>query len=149
MQFQEERLDDVLEELEPLLQEHYKEVAMYQDKIELNPDYDLYRLMERQGTLHILTARDPDLQGYCVTFINKHPHYKDHKYAVNDIIYVSPEHRHTDVAYEMLKELERLMLLEGVSVMTFHMKHYKSFQTLMSARHFDPAEYLYTKYIGE
>lgn len=147
--YQEEKLADILEELKPLLQEHYKEIALYQDDIKLDPDYDLYLLMEEQGTLHVYTVRSDQLVGYCITFVREHPHYKSDLYAVNDIVYVHPDHRHTEVAPVMLQNLETIMQERGVSVMTFHMKTYKTFEALMDFSGFDKVEYLYSKLLKE
>ena len=150
VRFEEEKFEDIIDEMKPLLQEHYKEIAMYKDKISLNPNYELYQAMADAGTLHILAARHGTvLVGYCVTFVNKHPHYNDHLYAVNDVVYLDPAYRHSAVAPEMIAELERMMLEKGVSVMTFHMKTYQPFETLMDFMGFEKAEYLYSKYIKD
>lgn len=151
--YQEEKFDDVIEEMKPLLEDHYVEVAMYQDKIELNPNWGIYQAMNDVGNVHIFTARDDErdgkLIGYCVTFMQNNPHYMDHEYAVNDVIYVDPEYRHTEVAPMMLSELEKIMKSQGVSVMTFHMKTHLPFETLMQSLGYDDAEKLYTKYIKD
>ena len=150
VRFEEEKFEYIIDEMKPLLEKHYDEIAMYKDQISLNPNYDLYKIMDDTGSLHILAARDGTvLVGYCVTFINYHPHYKDHVYAVNDVIYIDPGYRHTSVAPEMVSELERLMMEKGVSVMTFHMKTYKPFESLMEMMGFDKAEYMYSKYIKD
>ena len=145
-----EKVDDILEEIEPLLEEHYQEVAMYQEHIAFNPNYDVYRVMEEMGSCLVYTARDGGaLVGYVVTFLQNNPHYQDHIWAVNDIVYVCPEYRHTEVAPEMLQTLEAELKERGVSVMTFHMKTFKPFETLMGALGFDKAEYMYSKYIKD
>ena len=93
VRFEEERYEDIIEEMKPLLADHHEEVDMYKDHIKLNPDYDLYQSMADAGALHILAARDGTvLVGYCVTFIQQNPHYKDHIYAVNDVVYLSLIH---------------------------------------------------------
>lgn len=153
IKYQVESFDQVEQEIKPLLEEHYQEVAMYKDRIELNPNYELYRHMDQTGDIIIFTARDQDandaLVGYCVTFIQRHPHYSDHLYGVNDIIFVADPYRHTEVAPEMIHQLERKLQEEGVSVMTFHMKTYKPFRTLMESLGFEEFETLYSKYIQE
>lgn len=151
--YQTERYTDVIEELKPMLEDHYEEVALYKDKIKLNPNYDLYEQMDQMGAIHIYTARDTEannaLIGYVVTFVQLHPHYSDTVYAVNDVVYVADAYRHTEVAPEMIIRLEHEMLDRGASVMTFHMKTYKPFKTLMDSLGFDEVEYMYSKYIKE
>ena len=148
--YQEESYSEIIEELKPLLELHYKEIAMYQDNIDLNPNYGIYEIMYETGQVHFYTARDnKELVGYAITFMQQHPHYMDHVFAVNDIVYVKEEHRHTDVAPTMLTKLEQIMKDDGVSVMTFHMKSFKPFETLMDYLEFDKAEFLFTKYIKD
>ena len=150
VKYQVENYKDIIEEMKPLLEEHYKEIAMYQDHIDLNPNYYLYELMSATGQVHFFSARDDGkLIGYCVTFVHPNPHYKDHIYAVNDIVYVDPEYRHSLVAPTMLTNLEAIMKDAGVSVMSFHMKTYKPFESLMSGLGYDKAEILFMKYIKE
>jgi GNAT superfamily N-acetyltransferase len=148
--YQRERYNEVIEDIKPLLEEHYKEIALYQDHIELNPNYAMYEAMDQIESLHIYTARDDGkLIGYVVSFLQNHPHYMDHNYVINDILYVAPEHRHSEVAVELLEGLEKIMVEEGASVMTFHMKAYKTFETLMDFLGYDKAEFLYSKFIGK
>lgn len=148
--YQEEEYAEVIDELKPLLVDHYHEVAMYQDEIELNPNYVEYGALAGLGMLHILTARDEGkVVGYVVSILNHNLHYMDHLFCVNDVLYVDPEYRHTEVAPNMLSELEAIMREKGVSVMTYHMKVFKSFETLMDLLGFDHAEHLYMKYIKE
>lgn len=149
--YQTEDFMDVIEEMKPLIEKHYEEVCWYKDKIALNPAYDIYEVMNRVGNCHVFTTRteDGELVGYCISFIQRNPHYQDHIYAVNDVIYVAEEHRHTGCAAEMLKQLESIFKDMGVSVMTFHMKTFKTFETLMDSLGFEKQEFLFGKYIKE
>lgn len=144
-----ETLDEVLAELKPLLECHYEEVAMYQDHIKLNPDYDRYYAAEELGQLSIYTMRDDDdLVGYSVFFKAMHPHYKDHLYAVNDIVYICEGLRHSPSTIEFFATCEEWLKQEGASVITYHMKVMKQFTALMNVLKFDHAEHLYSKYVG-
>lgn len=147
---QEEKLEDILDELKPLLESHWEEVAWYKEQIELNPDYDRYLCLERAGCLHIVTARDDgELIGYDVSFIMPNMHYSDHTYACNDIIFLLPSYRHGQLAYDMVKHKESLLREKGVSVATYHMKLAHPFTRLMEATGFETQEYVYSKYIGD
>lgn len=148
--FQEEKFEDVYEEMEPLLLDHYKEVEVYQEHIDFNPDIEFYQMAQDTGRLHILTARDRgDLIGYTVTIVSRNPHCKDHVYAVNDVVYVDPAYRGGAVAPDMVSKLEEIMEEKGVSVMTFHMKTFKPFESLMYMMGFEDVERVYYKYIGK
>jgi hypothetical protein len=151
MIFEEENVYDVREEIAPMLDKHYEEVAMYKDKIKLAVDWDKYETMEDQDSLRVYTLRNDEekLVGYNVFFVHIHPHYMNDKYAVNDIVYIDPTYRHTENTIEFFNWCERMLEHEGVSVMTYHMKEYIPFHTLMKALDFDHAEFIYTKYIGK
>lgn len=143
-----ERLAHVRADIEPLLEDHYKEVAMYQDKIKLNVDWKAYELLEKNDKLRIMTWRENmELIGYNVFFLNQNAHYQDHLYAVNDIIYVRPDHRGPEVKV-FIDACEQAMVDEGVSVITYHMKEQKPFHALMEWAEYDHAEHVYMKYIG-
>lgn len=148
--YQIEDLNDMLEELKPLLEEHYLEIAMYKDQIKLNPDYDTYAKLQEQGVLKIFTARDSDkLVGYSIYFLKTNLHYSDHLYAINDIVYVDKEYRGRVLAFDMLAFAEDQLADQGVSVITMHMKTFAAFETLMECLSYDRAEIIYTKYLGD
>ena len=150
MIYQEETFQAVIEDIKPLLEEHNKEVALYQDEIELDPAYHMYEAMYQAGSLDIFTAREEDtLVGYVLTFIHPSLHYQNDVFAVNDMLYVHPDYRHTEVAPTLLTELEKRMKEKGVSMMSFHMKTYKTFEALMDFLGYDKAEFLFTKLIKD
>ncbi|QDP53387.1 MAG: hypothetical protein Unbinned6805contig1000_49 [Prokaryotic dsDNA virus sp.] len=147
--FQIEKLKDIIEEIKPLLEDHWEEVAWYKDKIKLNPDYDKYLKIEELDMVVVVTVRYNDkLIGYNINFINTNLHYSDHVFAVNDIVFLHPNHRHSGVALEMLSFTEEELKNRGVSVVTFHMKLAHPFKTLMEQAEFSPQEYIYSKFIG-
>jgi len=145
-----ENYNHVIEELKPMLSEHYKEVAMYQDKIDLDPDYNVYKELQKQGVLHLFTWRDEGkIKGYNIFFVREHPHYKKNKFAHNDIVYVDPEYRHTKETIEFFEFCEQYLFEAGADVVTYHMKVNKTFNALMEHLIMDHAEHIYTKYIGK
>jgi len=148
--FQEEPLVDCLEEMKPLLSEHWDEIALHKDKIKLNPDYDKYLLLDSLGMLHVVTARDGDLLvGYFISFLQPHMHYKDHTFAMNDILYIHPEYRKGSAGYKLFKYAEKSLKEIGVHVLMIHAKVKNDFKPLMDKLGFNRVEYNYSKYIGE
>ncbi len=146
----EEKLETCLEEMKPLLDKHWEEVSWYKDEVNFNPDYDKYYQIEKLGMLHVVTVRDDgELVGYNINFINAHLHYSDHKYAVNDIIFLSPEYRSGWNAKGMLDFTEECLKELGVSVVTVHMKTDHPFKSLMERTNFKQQEYIYSKFIGD
>lgn len=145
-----EPLAECLEEMKPILRQHYEEVAMYKDKIELNPDYTKYLAMSDLGILHVVTARlKGELIGYFISVLSPHIHYSDHTYAVNDILFIKEEYRYSGVGVTMFKYAEKQLKELGVSVITIHMKTALPFDALCQGLGYDYAERQYTKYIGE
>lgn len=148
--YQKELFEDIKLEIQPLLVQHWEEVAMYKDNVPLAPDWSRYQDMEDKGVLHIVTVRDNGtLVGYYVTMIVQGLHYRFTKYGVNDIVLIKPEYRNAGVGLGLFRKVEELLREEGVEVMTVHMKTFIPFDTLCEGLGFDYAERLYTKYLGE
>lgn len=148
--YQKETYDEAIEDMKPLLELHYKEVCLYPDKLELNPSYGAYEEMDTNGSLRIITARDHDeLIGYSVFFLYNHPHYQDHIYGQNDVLYVKEDHRHTDVAPLLVQKSEEHLIADGCSVILYHMKPYKTFESLMDYMAYGKAEYIFSKYVKD
>ena len=145
-----ETLDECLTEMKPLLEKHWEEIALHKDKIELSPDYDKYYQIEDNGCLHIVTARKGGLLiGYFISFVNHHPHYQEHSFAVNDILFVDPAYRKSSVGGLMFKYAEDRLQEMGVSVVMIAMKTHSPFDELCLALGYNSVERVYSKYIGE
>ena len=94
IKYQQEFLDTCEKDCQELIRLHWKEIAVNKDKIKLNPDWDAYHALEQNQRLKIFTARsEEELVGYFVVITGSNLHYKDHVFAVNDILYLKKEHR--------------------------------------------------------
>ena len=145
-----ETLDECLEEMKPILQLHYEEVAMYQDKVPLSPDYEKYYALEGAGIFHIVTVRDEgELIGYFLSVVTPNIHYSSTVYAVNDILYLHKDYREAGVGQKMFSFAEKKLKELGASVIAIHMKTALPFDTLCKGMGYDYAERNYTKYIGD
>lgn len=133
----------------PLFKEHYKEVHLFPDEIPFNPCYVTYERLEELGAIETFIVKWGDeIVGYAIFTVNYNPHYQDHIYAVNDVIFVKPEHRHTGVADYMVAFCERYLKEErDVSVITYHMKPFKPFRNLMERNSYKHGEELFMKYV--
>tara|TARA_R110000851_G_scaffold226913_2_gene379746 strand:- start:1156 stop:1623 length:468 start_codon:yes stop_codon:yes gene_type:complete len=148
--YQQEFLATVEDEVEPLLNSHWEEIALNKDKIKLNPDWEAYEALEHQGKLKIFTARDDgQLVGYFVVIVGTNLHYKDHLFASNDIIYLSPNHRKGFTGIKLVKFAEKCLKDDGVSVLTINTKVHQPFDKLMDFLKFRKIERVYSKYLGE
>ena len=143
-------IKDCLEEMKPLFDEHWEELAIHKDKIKLSPDYDKYLHIDEFGMLHVMTARDDDkLIGYFISFVQPNLHYKDNMFASNDILFIHPDYRKGSVGYKLFKNAESSLLELGVDVIIIHTKIHKDFKPLMDKLGFDRVEYIYSKYVGD
>lgn len=112
------------DEILPLLQAHYHEVAHFKD-LALNPDLATYERVQATGGLRIYTARlaDNSLVGYMVAFVARSMHYADHIFANQDILFVSEEHRGSRIGVDLIKYAHsRLRADDHVSVCMQHCK---------------------------
>lgn len=95
MIFAEEDFRIIIDEMMPLLEAHYLEIAYYQD-IKLSVDRVKYSFLTEKGNYALFTARDPktkELVGYQGFIIGMNIHYKDSVQATEDVLFVSKERR--------------------------------------------------------
>lgn len=148
--YQKEKLFDIFDEISPLLEKHYEEIALYKDKIKYKPDWEKYKSLEKAEVLKVATVRDEgELVGYYFCFVLPNPHYSDDLYSVNDIVLIKPEYRKGKIGKGLFEYVERWMKSLNVSVMTVHMKTFLPFDSLCEGLDWDYSERLYTKCIKE
>ena len=151
IRYQVEKFTDILDEVKPLLELHWKEIALNQDKIKLNPDWDSYRRLEEAGILQIVTARESgsnQLVGYSADFISRSLHYSDHTFAINDLVFIHPDYRVGRVALGLFAAVEEELKIKCVSLHVLHMKVEHSFERLADYLGYKKVEYNYSKYLG-
>lgn len=138
---------ELLHEAMPLLQAHWKEVAMYRESIPLNIDVGFYESLARQGKLICLTARDTQLVGYACFMITGSPHYLGTTFIRNDVIYLDPEHRGI-TSLRFVRECERVCQerpRSGPTLITWHSKLSNDFGQLLTHLGYDVMEQLHGK----
>jgi GNAT superfamily N-acetyltransferase len=127
-----ERVTDILEEVKPLLEAHWREIALYQDQFPLNPDYEKYKTLDAAGMAHVVTARaNGSLIGYCISFVMPHLHYQDCIVAMNDILFIKKEYRHGRTGMKMIAFTEEELKKLGVHRMIIHVKAQHDFSPLL------------------
>jgi len=145
-----ELFSDMGEEMKPLFENHWEEVALYTDVIDLCPDYDKYKQLEEMGMVKIVTARkEEELVGYVVLFVQPHLHYLQDIWCSMDIIYLAPYLRKTGIGAELVKASEEVAKGCGASVLQFSTKVKQPFDTLMKWTGFDLVERVYSKCLKE
>lgn len=102
-----ERAMDVMEEMKPLLLEHWQEIAIDKDRVPLNPQYNIYLEQEAKGELLLVVAREKGkIVAYFVGFLLRGLHYADLLTLRMDIFRIIPEYR----AVDSLSRIEEEML---------------------------------------
>jgi GNAT superfamily N-acetyltransferase len=148
IKYQQEFLSQVQSDIEPLINLHWKEIALNQDNIKLNPDWEAYANLESEGKLQIFTAREGDiLVGYFVVTLGYNIHYKDHLCASNDVIYMHKDYRKGFAGIRLIKFAEKVLREDGVSTLTINTKIHQPFDKVLERLKFKPIERVYSKYL--
>lgn len=149
IKYQQEFLNTARPDAQKLLKDHWEEIALNKSKIALNPDWDAYEDLEQAGKLKVFTARTDDkMIGYFVVIVGVNLHYKDHIFAVNDILYLDKDYRKGRTGLKLIKFAETCLKEDGVSVLNINTKVHKPFDSLMEYMGFNLIERVYSKYIG-
>ena len=98
------------------MKQHWEEIAIDRETIELALNEDSYSKMENEGILHVLAFRvDGHLAGYYIAFLLPHIHYKNAGLmAFTDIYYIAPQHRRAANGIMLFREAERTLKERGV-----------------------------------
>lgn len=140
-----------LDELKVLLPEHYKELALNQDKVPLSPRYDLYAKHEENGQLLFVTMREAgDLIGYFIGFIASGMHYSTCLTCTMDIFWVRHDKRGVGLpGVRLFRFVEKELRRRGVDRWFAGSKLHADAGALFRFLKFEPVETYYTKWLGE
>ena len=145
MDFALESLSKVRREIEPLLEEHWKEIALNKDKIKLNPDWRAYADLDSIHALRIYTARkDGKLMGYFVVIVSKSLHYRDHLFANNDIIFLTKPARKGLTGVKLIKFALDSLEAEGITKVHINTKAHQPFDAILERLNFEEIERVYS-----
>jgi GNAT superfamily N-acetyltransferase len=113
---------ELLEDIRPLLDEHWREVAHYPD-IPLAPRWEVYAETAARGALRIYTARvDGVLVGYSVHVVAPALHYGTTLTATEDLVFVAPPYRRSRLGWGLITFADEQLRDEGVQVAYRHVK---------------------------
>lgn len=144
MYFQQERSQDLWSEIQPLLVEHWREIAHYQD-ILLDPDVESYNYADSRGLLRCYTVRNGGrLIGYAIFKIGS-LHYKGSKQAFQDVLFVLPEYRNKGTGFRLIRFCDRELKKEGMQVVYQHVKKAHNFGPLLVRLGYELVDLIYAK----
>jgi GNAT superfamily N-acetyltransferase len=144
--FQRETMAAVHADIEPLLAEHWEEIAADRDKVPLDPDWDAYYASEKAGILVITTARLAGaLVGYAPVFVARNLHYRSLIIGEGDIFWLHPDHRGAGMGLGLLRAAERHCRAAGANKMIWKEKCDHRLGRFFEHLGYKPFEVHYTK----
>jgi L-amino acid N-acyltransferase YncA len=147
-QYAVERWRDLKAEMLPLLQRHWREIALNHEAVPLDIDHERYDALDEGGALHIVTVRRAGvLIGYHVAIVSTHLHYKSTLHGITDVYYIAPEARHGVTGMRLFQWVEREMKALGVRKLFTATKLHLDQGALFEHLGYQPVERLYAKII--
>lgn len=135
----------VIDEIKPLLEAHWLEIAHYQD-IPVKCDYGSYLKLEANGLLRIYTVRNSNLIGYAIFVVAKSLHYNDSLQARQDVLYLAPEFRRGRIGIRFIDWCDEQLKAEGVQVVYHHVKDAApALGILLARRGYTLVDHIYAK----
>ena len=143
--YQAERVSLLWEEAEPILREHWEEIARYKD-IPLAPDKEAYAGLEAAGQLRCYTVRDGyRMVGYAAFIVRRGLHYQGSLQAAQDVLYVDPGYRAGMTGVKLIRYAEQRLAAEGVQVVYHHAKRTNKVGQLLERLGYEFVEGIYAK----
>jgi GNAT superfamily N-acetyltransferase len=105
----------LIEEMKPMLPDHYAELALNQDRVPLSPQYHVYDERDALGMVMAIALRDAgELVGYFIGFIAPGLHYSTCLTLQLDIFWIHPDHRGQKGGFMLFKAVEAEAKRRGV-----------------------------------
>lgn len=137
--------ESLVNEMMPLWEDHYEEIALYKD-IPLQPDFGVYDAVEQAGNLRIYTARhEGELVGYEIVFVARHPHYATMKAANQDILFLAKDMRQGLIGYRFIKWCDERLEHEGIDVVFQHVKKSHNFGVMLERMGYVEHDIIYSR----
>ena len=155
VEFQRENFSAVAREAIPLMRQHWREIALYQNRVPLEPNFEYYFAHERTGNFILLTARSNGvLVGYIANMVGPHPHYMTTIWANNDLFWLDPAYRAGMTGVKLFLKMDELLKSLGVKVNNYIPKlHFEKerggVQKILLRLGYEPIGMQLGKYIGE
>jgi hypothetical protein len=124
--FQIERWADFIAEADPLMERHWQESALDQERFKRKLNQRIYEDLEAKGMLHLLTVRRAGkLVGYYIADVFQHPHDADAgPMGFTDIYFVAPEERKAGLGIRLFVEAFKGLYARGaVKIYVSHKVH--------------------------
>lgn len=145
-----EELSDVLPELRVLFPQHYRELALNQDQVPLDPQYDIYLERARRGEVLCAVLRERgEVIGYFVGFVAPGLHYRTCLTLTMDIFYVRQERRAGLNGIRLFRCVEAEARRRGVQRWFMGSKLHADASALFKRLGAKPVETYYSLWLGD
>lgn len=147
-----ESLTDTLEEMKPLFEAHYHELALNQDRVPLDPQYGVYLARDAAGEVLLTTLRkDGALIAYFVGFVAPGLHYKTCLTCTMDIFLLHPDYRDGSPgpAIKLFRAVEKEARRRGVQRWFVGSKVHRDASRLFEYLGFEKVETYYSRWLGD
>jgi len=154
-----ERLVDNLEELKPLFDPHWAELALNKDRVPLDPQYDVYLERDRAGQVLCVVLREEGrIVAYFVGFVTPGLHYRTCLTLQTDIFWLHPDFRDGDslvaterdmLSTQLFDAVEAEAKRRGVRRAFFGEKSHKDTGDFFTRRGYTVVERYFTAWWGE
>lgn len=153
MTFQAEPWWQAESEIRKLVDVHWRELAVFQDRMKLAIKWAHYRELDQRVSMPILqltTARtmQRELAGYWINVINTHPHYESTVCAFQDSYFLLPQYRKGNTGLALMLEMQANAKLAGAECIIGSDKDHLSMQGLFEYCKFMSPGRQYMKWIG-
>jgi GNAT superfamily N-acetyltransferase len=136
-------------DIEPLIELHWREIALDHNSIKLNPDWDEYDRMDKAGMLHLVSVRnDGAMVGYFIGIVRPHLHYKDSLTSFCDVVFIKPEYRQGMVGVKLFKEVTKSLKERGIQKVYLNTKAHHDFGVVLERLDYRKTETIYTKVVN-
>lgn len=144
-----ESLEERLEEWKGLIDGHYAELALNQDKVPLSPQFEEYVARERKGMVLFVALRDAgDMVGYFIGFVAPGLHYSTCLTCTMDIFYVRKDKRSGSAGVRMFRFVEAELRRRGVQRWFMGSKIHADASALFERIGASKVETYYSKWLG-
>lgn len=133
-------------EAQKLMQANQAETGAWRD-LEFRPAHERYDALERLGLLRVYTARDDGgrLIGYVVMLVSEHLHYAGSLQALQDTIYLHPDHRKGGAGPRLLRHADEQLKSEGVRVVYRQSSERRDIGPLLESMGYQLVERVYAR----
>lgn len=145
-----EYLEDILQQVIPLHQAHWRETEEYRHSLPLKPNYDHMINAERNGKFLLFTLRcvNAGVVGNCMMYISQSTHTQEWV-AEEDTIFIDRGHRKGRVGIKFIKYVEDVLTLLGIKEIRVTVKTVNRVGDLLLALGYLHTANKLTKILGE